>query len=102
MQLYTITATPVQNAKQYKESLGAAMPSNKILNDDEVKAFNALALKDYPRAVAQVLANFGIDGFTIYKVKGYWKSEAEASFKIELALDDNSNDGGANARATAR
>lgn len=101
MQLYTITATPVQNAKQYKESLGAAMPSDKMLSDSEVNKFNALALKEYPQAVAQVLANFGIDGFTMYQVNGYWKSQAEASYKIELALDDDSNDGGANARATA-
>ena len=68
MKLYTITATPVREGyTAYK---------------------NANLVRDYPASVAETLRDeFSIDGFTIYKTQGYWKGNAEDSFKIELALD---------------
>ena len=92
MKLYTITATPVMN-----ETQAAKFPAF----TGDIKAFNNSNLKDFEQSVAGTLANFGIDGFTIYQVKGYWKSEQETSYKIEIALDDSTNDSGAGARATA-
>lgn len=67
MQLYTINATPVR-----PEDSGRALTSK---------------LNAYPKQVAQVLSRWGYDGFTIYRVDGYWQGKAEVSFKIELALD---------------
>ena len=71
MKLYTINATP------YREQ-------------DSQEGNNA-SLKYYPENVAKVLSAYGIDGFTIYQVQGYWKGKAEVSYKIEIAIDrDNS------------
>lgn len=87
MKLFTINATPVQSKEQYMEHLGAAMPSDKVLSDTEVEKFNEAAIREYHKNVAELLANHGIDGFTIYQVQGYWKGTPEVSFKIEVATD---------------
>ena len=71
MKLYTINATPIR----YN------------ITDTE----NNLRLQSYEDYVSTVLSKYGIDGFTIYKVKGYWQGKAEISFKIEIATDDDSN-----------
>lgn len=67
MQLYTINATPVR--------------------EDASNEANAININQYPDVVAQVLKGWGFDGFTIYKVDGYWQGLPEVSFKIEIALD---------------
>ena len=90
MKLFTINATPVQSKEQYMEQLGAAMPSDKVLNDTEVEKFNEIAIREYPKNVAELLAKHGVDGFTIYQVQGYWRGTPEVSFKIEVATDDSS------------
>ena len=71
MKLYTINATPVKDT----DSLTA----------------NAKKVGAYPDFVAGILANFDINGFTIYKVQGYWLGTAEDSFKIEIATDNEAN-----------
>lgn len=96
MKLYTINATPVRTKEQWRRQ----MPTSKILTDKVVDGLNTMAIEVYPGAVAKILAEFDIDGFTMYEVKGYWKGIPEVSFKIEVALDDNTNSGGANADAT--
>lgn len=67
MKLYTINATPVSTS--FTDSI------------------NKRRVEAYPERVASILSNYGLDGFTIYKVDGYWKGEAEVSFKIEVAVD---------------
>lgn len=67
MKLYTINATWVrptdtEQDKAYKEAR-------------------------YSGTVAQILDKYGVDGFTIYKVDGYWNREAELSYKIEIATE---------------
>ncbi len=69
MKLFTITATPVRTG-----------------DTPEVSEFK---LQNYTKVVAQHLKAYGIDGFTIYQVQGYWMGESEVSFKIELAIDSN-------------
>lgn len=78
MQLYTINATPVMSERQASE-----FPAY----DGDIVKFNKGNLKDYKEQVAGILANQGIDGFTIYQVDGYYKGESEVSFKIEVATD---------------
>ena len=69
MKLYTINATPVRS--------------------DLSEFDNAQRLQNYPQIVANILHSYDIDGFTIYQVDGYWKGEAEKSFKIEIATDES-------------
>lgn len=83
MKLYTINATPIRKFKQLSDSEKKYIRKG----EDTLKAINARALKLYPGAVAFTLAKHGIDGFTIYPVQGYWKGEAEDSFKIEIAAE---------------
>lgn len=67
MKLYTINATPVRT--EFTDEM------------------NEINIREYPKAVAAVLAKHRLDGFTIYQVQGYWKGEPEVSFKIEIATD---------------
>lgn len=67
MQLYTINATTVR--------------------PELTEYGNATRLEGYPQRVSQILALYGIDGFTMYQVMGYWKGEPEVSFKIEVATE---------------
>lgn len=67
MQLYTINATPVR--------------------EDLTNDVNDGRVADYPQFVAALFTKYGIDGFTIYEVQGYWQGKAERSFKIEIASD---------------
>ena len=67
MQLYTINATP----ERY----------------DATKAENVKRHAGYARYVSEALDNFGIDGFTIYEVQGYWQGKPERSYKIEVLTD---------------
>ena len=69
MKLYTINATPVRS------------------NNSDFK--NDLALEAYPKNVARIMKNNGFEGFTMYKVDGYWMGLPEVSFKIEIAVDKN-------------
>ncbi len=68
MKLYTINATP--------------------FNDGDGHTTATIKCNDYPQEVANILNEYLVFGFTIYQVMGYWKSEAEPSFKIEIAMDD--------------
>lgn len=90
MKLYTITATPVRKYKQ----LGTTDQSNIDRRVDTLHKINQMAVEVYPDIVANLLNQWGIDGFTIYRVDGYWRGEPEASFKIELAgeFDDKHAD----------
>lgn len=67
MKLYTINATPVQVK----------------FTDIE----NAMRVEKYPQEIAKLLGEYGIDGFTIYEVNGFWQGISERSFKIEIASD---------------
>lgn len=67
MKLFTITSTPVRTDK----------------SDEN----NALLIMGYPKVVADTLKAWDIDGFTMYKVDGYWQGVPEVSFKIEIAID---------------
>lgn len=42
----------------------------------------------YSHTVSNVLGDYGIDGFTLYEVDGYWMGVNEVSYKIEVALTD--------------
>lgn len=66
MKLYTINATPVRKDDSHERTVGL--------------------LAGYPGDVAELLHEYGIDGFTMYQVNGYWQGVPEVSFKIELAL----------------
>lgn len=80
MKLFTINATPMMREDQAR---------NFPAYQGNLDAFNASNLADYETEVAGVLANQGIDGFTIYRVNGYWQGVPEVSFKIEIAIDSN-------------
>ena len=80
MQLFTINATP----ERY----------------DVTEAENLTRHKNYAMAVSNVLSNFGIDGFTIQEVQGFWQGVAEQSYIITVAIDDDTNSSGQDARAT--
>ena len=67
MQLYIINATP----QRYDVS------------DDE----NARRHAGYATNVSDVLSRWGIDGFTIQEVQGYWQGKPERSYIITVALD---------------
>lgn len=67
MQLYTLNATPVRV--------------------DIDNATNDARCQDYPQFVAALLQKYGVDGFTIYEVQGFWQAVKERSFKIEIASD---------------
>lgn len=83
MKLYTITATPVRSIAQLKEpELGKL-----DFRARDIDSINKQAIAEYPKVVSDILKGWGIDGFTIYQVQGYWKGEAEVSFKIEIATD---------------
>lgn len=83
MELYTINATPVRSYKQLPDELKRDISRNR----DRLYAINKRELDFYPDTVASVLSDHGIDGFTIFEVKGYWQGESEVSFKIEIATD---------------
>lgn len=84
MLLYTLNATPVRNFKQLTEDEQRSIKHG----DDTLKAINSRNIEQFPDMVAEVLAKYDIDGFTIYPVQGYWKGEPEQSFKIEFAIDN--------------
>ena len=42
----------------------------------------------YRRVVSDMLASYGIDGFTIQEVQGFWQGVAEQSYIITLACED--------------
>ena len=67
MKLYTLNATPLRSG-------------------DDMQTVTEKML-EYKGVVARTLSAWGIDGFTIYEVAGYWQGEAERSFKIEIAID---------------
>lgn len=67
MKLYTITGTPI------RENLTAQE--------------NIERVKGYYTEVSKLLSSYGIDGFTMYEVNGYWQGKAETSFKIEVAVN---------------
>lgn len=95
MKLYVLNATP--NRSRIEQFNGGVALN---MTQEQMDGINRIEIEAYPKTVARVLMNFGLDGFTIYKVDGYWKGTPEVSFKIEVALDDGSNDGGADARST--
>lgn len=70
MKLYTINATPEQ-VKYTKQQ-------------------NAQHHKVYATTVAEILAEHKIDGFTIERVDGYWQGVPEKSYKISVAIEDDS------------
>lgn len=70
MKLYTINATCEQNKYTPEE--------------------NIQHHKVYASTVAEILAQHNIDGFTIERVDGYWQGVPEKSYKISIALDDDS------------
>lgn len=70
MKLYTINAT----CEQHKYTIQQ--------NRDNHKSYSA--------RVAEVLAQHNIDGFTIECVDGYWQGVPEKSYKISIAVEDDS------------
>lgn len=84
MKLYTLNATPMRRWDQLE---APASDSHLDTRKKDIDSINKMALEEYPRVVARVLAKHGIDGFTIYKVDGYWQGVPEVSFKIEVATD---------------
>ena len=42
----------------------------------------------YKRVVSDMLASYGIDGFTIQEVQGFWQGVAEQSYIITVACED--------------
>ena len=87
LRVFTINATPEQSLEQYQKALAGAMPSDKKLNQSEVKKINALAHKEYAATVSTVLRARGIDGFTITEVARYWQGTPEKSYIITVATD---------------
>ena len=69
MKLYTINAT----CEQHKYTIQQNRDNHKI----------------YHSAVANILAEHNIDGFTIERVYGYWERVPEKSYKISLALESD-------------
>ena len=81
MKLYTINATPMQTLEQVRGG-------GDNIEAGALDAYNGLNMLNYDKAVAEVFSSLDIDGFTMYRVNGYWKGVAEPSFKIEVATDD--------------
>jgi hypothetical protein len=71
MKLYTINATCEQGKYTIQE--------------------NASNHKTYSISVSEILAEHNIDGFTIERVEGYWQGKPERSYKISVAVDNDSN-----------
>ena len=42
----------------------------------------------YKRVISDMLASYGIDGFTIQEVQGYWQGVPEKSYIITVACED--------------
>lgn len=84
MKLFTLNATPMRRPDQLSKP---ASISTVDMREKDIDTINKQAVAEYPRVVARVLAKHGIDGFTIYKVDGYWQGVPEISFKIEIATD---------------
>ena len=70
MKLYTINAT----CEQHKYTTEENIQHHKV----------------YASTVAEVLQEHKIDGFTIEQVFGYWQGVPEKSYKISIALVDDS------------
>lgn len=70
MKLYTINATCEQHKYTPEE--------------------NKLHHTVYAASVAEILQEHKIDGFTIERVDGYWQGVPERSYKISIALEDDS------------
>lgn len=70
MKLYTINATPEQVKYTIQQ--------------------NAEHHKVYAASVAEILSEHKIDGFTIERVEGYWQGVPEKSYKISIAVEDDS------------
>ena len=68
MQLYTINATTIR--PQYSDFV------------------NKQRFDKMPEIVANTLTNYGIDGFTIQEVQGFWQGVAEKSYIITVACED--------------
>lgn len=69
MRLYTINAT----CEQEKYTRQQNRDNHKI----------------YASAVANLLSEHNIDGFTIERVDGYWQGVPEKSYKISIALESD-------------
>lgn len=52
------------------------------------KAINKARHNKYPDMVSHILQGYGIDGFTIQTVMGYWQGVSEQSYIITVATDD--------------
>ena len=87
LELYTINATPQRSLEQYQRDYRGAMPSSKRLNQSEVNRFNEIAHRGYAERVSEILAGFGVDGFTMQEVQGYWQGVPEKSYTITVALE---------------
>lgn len=70
MKLYTINAT----CEQGKYTIQQNKEHHKV----------------YAISVSEILAEHKIDGFTLERVEGRWKGVPEKSYKISIALDDDS------------
>lgn len=70
MKLYTINAT----CEQVKYTIQQNLEHHKV----------------YSSSVSEILQEHNIDGFTIERVEGYWQGKPERSYKISIALDDDS------------
>lgn len=81
MKLYVLNATPVQSKEQMVEA------GYDITETNTVEHNNSVHLEEYPRVVSSLLQKYGIDGFTMYQVQGFWMGSSEVSFKIEIATD---------------
>lgn len=54
---------------------------------DASEAENTKRHNGYAMTVCNALGAFGIDGFTLQKVNGYWRGTAEKSYIITVATD---------------
>ena len=70
MKLYTINAT----CEQHKYTIQQNAEHHKV----------------YAASVAEILSEHNVDGFTIERVEGYWQGVPETSYKISVALEDDS------------
>ncbi len=71
MKLYTINAT----CEQVKYTISQNKEHHKV----------------YANSVSEILAEHKIDGFTIERVEGRWQGVPERSYKISIALEDDSD-----------
>lgn len=62
-----------------------------LITQDGLNMVEFLSEDELLAAIPEVLADYGIDGFTLTKAEGYWKGQPEPSLAIYVSGIDHDN-----------